>query len=139
MTSCTLLTAALPAQDVSGFPNPHGGRWIAVLDTVGTSDGAESVSFGVFLADTMYFGEFVVRPELAPIALIAPDPDCSWDQEGFAGRFNFLELYGGPERSDCRIEMRLVAKPDMAFVGWWCQGSWSDCRRQGPATLHRDN
>lgn len=147
----TLLTTSVSAQEaVAGYPNPFGGRWTLELDTAGSGVSAEAVSIGLFLADTMFFGEFVVRPELAPLAFVVPsDLECSWDQEDFLGRLyedrrqepilNFLELYGGDEASDCMIEMRLVAKPDATFGGWWCQGSWSDCRRQGPASLYREN
>lgn len=147
---CVLLVAPLAAQRVSGYPNPFGGRWIAQLDTVEASIDDAGVSIPMFLADTMFFGEFVVRPELLPLTqVVAADLDCSWNQEDFSGRFywdaneepilNFIEVFRGNSAAggDCRFEMRLVAKPDSTFIGWWCQGRWSDCRREGAASLRR--
>jgi hypothetical protein len=147
---CGWLLNATPlvAQAVSGFPNPFGGRWMAELDTVEAEVLTEPIS--IFMADTMFFGEFVVRPAVQQLTeRVAGDANCSWGQDDFSGRFywdadrepilNFIEIFlGNPRGGDgCGFEMRMVARPDSTFVGWWCLGGWSDCRRQGAARLRR--
>ncbi len=136
---------------VPGYRHPFGGQWTLRLDVSSASAGPlQGLQVPVAMDETSYNGRFEIDlagDQLAP--LFEPESQCDWGSAEFLGRFDwdpelkplleFVRISRGGEvrQSDCRFELRVLVKPDSSFVGWWCQGTWEDCRREGPAMLER--